>query len=528
MSRLRGSFGIEMPLRELFEAPVLADLAVRVEAAVRALLSGAAAPVPPLVRVSRQELLPLSFAQQRLWFIDQLAPGSPLYNMPVALRIEGPLDQAVLARCLGEIVRRHEALRTVFTVRDGAPVQRIQPAGPFAPPLVDLSGLPEKVRESTSLRLAGEEAGRAFDLACDPLLRCTLLQLDEENHVAALTLHHIASDGWSMDILVREVAGLYPAFAAGRPSPLPELPVQYADFAAWQRSWLQGEVLESQIAYWRRQLAGAPPLLRLPTDHPRPPVQTFRGGRIEAAVPAEMDAPLRQLCRGEQVTRFMALLAAYLVVLHRHSKETDLVVGAPIAYRHFPEIESLIGFFANTLVFRADLSADPSFRTLLGRVRRVALEAFAYQDVSFDKIVEELQPMRNPAYSPIFQVGFSFQQVGRREAPPEGLVLTPLETDSGTTQFELSLTVLDDGPQLLTSWYYNTDLFDARRIRRMADDFRQVLEAVTESPDLPLTALHERLAEAHRLAAAEKETERKQLSSKALGQIRRKTVATLS
>src|SRR6185369_10137637 len=281
MSRLRGAFGVEMPLRELFEAPRLADLAVRIEAARR---SGAMPPAPPLVAVSRQGPLPLSFAQQRLWLIDQLEPGSPLYNIPVALRVEAPLDGGVLARCLGEVVRRHESLRTVFAGRDGAPEQVILPGVPIGLPLVDLSGLPESRREEQALTLAGEEAGRPFDLVRGPLLRGVLLRLasagGQMDHIIALTLHHITSDAWSAGILVREVAALYTAFAEGRPSPLPELPLQYTDFAAWQTTWLRGEVLEGEIAYWRRQLAGLPPLLELPTDRPRPAAQSYRGASV--------------------------------------------------------------------------------------------------------------------------------------------------------------------------------------------------------------------------------------------------------
>ncbi|HEY4590472.1 MAG TPA: amino acid adenylation domain-containing protein, partial [Thermoanaerobaculia bacterium] len=267
MSRLRGAFDVEMPLHDLFGAPVLADLAARVEAARR---TGAASPAPPLLPVPRDGALPLSFAQQRLWFLDQVQPGSPLYNVPAALRVEGPLDAAVLAHALGEVVRRHEALRTVFAAPQGTPVQVIQPAGPFPLPVVDLSALPDGAREDLALTLAAAEAGRPFDLARGPLIRCLLLRLGEGDHAVLLTVHHVASDGWSVGRLVREIAALYPAFAAGRPSPLPELPVQYADFALWQRSWLSGDVLEQEIAFWRRQLAGLPPLLDLPTDRPRP------------------------------------------------------------------------------------------------------------------------------------------------------------------------------------------------------------------------------------------------------------------
>jgi acyl carrier protein len=272
ISRVRAAFGIDLPLRALFEIPVLADLAARVEEVRRAGTDRLLPPLVPLDPARREGGLPLSFAQQRLWFIDQLAPGTPLYNIPMALRVEGPLDPGVLARSLTEIVRRHEALRTVFAEQEGGPVQVIRPAVPFALPVVDLSGLPETAREALALTLAGAEAGGSFDLARGPLLRSLLLRLAGEDHVAALTVHHIVSDGWSTGILTREITALYAAFSEGRPSPLPELPVQYADFAAWQRSWLQGEVLEEEISFWRRQLGGLPPRLELPTDRPRPAV----------------------------------------------------------------------------------------------------------------------------------------------------------------------------------------------------------------------------------------------------------------
>src|SRR6185369_3945676 len=371
--RLRDAFGVEMPVRDLFEAPVLADLAVRVEAARRA---GAGLIAPPLLPVPREGPLPLSFAQRRLWFIDQLAPGSPLYNMPVVLRAEGPLDAGVLALSLGEIVRRHEALRTAFAVEglggsDGEPVQVIQPAVPFLLPVVDLSWLAEKDREATAAALAQEEALRPLDLSGfrgGPLLRGVLLRLRAEDQVVMLTMHHIASDGWSMGILVREVVALYEAFAAGRPSPLPELLVQYADFAVWQGSWLRGEVLEGEIGFWRRQLAGLPPLHALPTDRPRPAKQSFRGASRPVRLPAELTRQAESLARREGATLFMVLLAGFQALLARSSGPEDFAVGSPVAGRNRVEIEGLIGFFVNTLVLRGDLSGTPSFRELLGRV----------------------------------------------------------------------------------------------------------------------------------------------------------------
>src|SRR6185369_13271191 len=288
----------------------------------------------------------------------QLEPGSPLYNMPGALRVEGPLDSAVLALCLGEIVRRHEALRTVFSAPEDSPVQVVQPAAPFELPVVDLSGLPESRRETAASALAGEEAGRPFDLTRDLMLHCLLLRLAEDNHVLALTLHHIASDGWSMGILVREVVALYAAL------PLPELPVQYADFAVWQRSWLQGEVLEREIAYWKQHLAGLPPHLSLPTDRPRPAVQSYRGATRPVRLPAGLAGQMEALARREGATLFMVLLAGFQALLARTSGQDDLAVGSPIAGRNRVEIEGLIGFFVNTLVLRGDLSREPAFREL--------------------------------------------------------------------------------------------------------------------------------------------------------------------
>ncbi|HSG39079.1 MAG TPA: condensation domain-containing protein, partial [Thermoanaerobaculia bacterium] len=404
MSRLRSAFGVEMPLRELFEAPRLSDLAHRVEAALRA---GEGRLAPPLVRISREGPLPLSFAQQRLWFIDQLEPGSPLYNIPVTLRVEGPLRAEVLALCLGEIVRRHEALRTVFAAIEGSPVQVIQPAAPFELPVVDLAALPES--EAAALTLAREEAARPFDLARGPLLRGVLLRLGGEDHVAVLTLHHIASDGWSMGLLVHEVGTLYTAFAEGRPSPLPELPVQYADFAVWQSSWLRGEVLESEVSYWRRQLAGLPPLLPLPYDRPRPTAQSFRGATRPAGLPAGLTRQMQALGRREGATLFMVLLAGFQALLSRYSGQEDLAVGSPVAGRNREEIEGLIGFFVNTLVLRGDLTGEPTLRELLGRTRETALAAHLHQDVPFEKLVQELAPERSLAHSPLFQVMLALQ-----------------------------------------------------------------------------------------------------------------------
>ncbi|HEV7518165.1 MAG TPA: amino acid adenylation domain-containing protein, partial [Thermoanaerobaculia bacterium] len=498
MSRLRAAFDVEMPLRDLFEAPTLADLAVRVEAALRAGTGRLTPPLVPMAPAQRERPLPLSFAQQRLWFIDQLEPGSPLYNIALSLRVSGPLHSAVLALCLGEVVRRHEALRTVFAAPHGAPVQVIQPAVPFVLPVVDLAGLPASRREAPALTLAGEEAGRPFDLTRGPLLRGALLRLTAGDHVAALTMHHIVSDGWSTGILIREVTALYAAFATGKPSPLPELPVQYADFAAWQHSWLHGEILADEIAFWRRQLAGLPPRLELPTDRPRPAVQSFRGAVRPVRLPAELSRQLEALSRRFGVTPFIVLLAGFQTLLARYSGQRDLAVGTPVAGRNQVEIEGAIGFFVNTLVLRGDLTADeaagePSFRALLGRVRETALAAHAHQDVPFEKLVQELSPERSLAQTPFFQVMFALQNAPVESLAIDNLRLRPVSGAGTTAKFDLTFLLeagLEEGNDgLVGTLERATDLFDATTVDRLIRHYERLLTAAAAAPERRLSEL---------------------------------------
>ncbi|HLL83363.1 MAG TPA: condensation domain-containing protein, partial [Longimicrobium sp.] len=409
-SRARELFGVELPLRALFEGPTVAALAGRVEEMRRAEL-----PVlPPVVPVGRTGPLPPSFAQERLWFIDRLEPGGAVYNLPAAWRLKGALDLAALQRALGEIVRRHEALRTVFTEVDGSPVQVIAPAGGFALAVEDLSGLAEADRGAAVERRAGEEARRAFDLSAGPLFRAALLRVAREEHVLLLSMHHIVSDGWSMGVISGELSALYSAYREGRPSPLPELEVQYADYAVWQREQLEGRVLDRQLAYWRERLAGAPELLELPTDRPRPPVQTYRGATVPVEISLGLLERLRALGRTEGATLYMTLLGAFQVLLAKYSGSEDVVTGSPIAGRTRKEIEELIGFFVNTLVLRTDLSGDPSFREVLRRVREATLGAYAHQELPFERLVAELQPERSLSHSPLFQVMFALQNAGGR------------------------------------------------------------------------------------------------------------------
>ncbi|HEY6190582.1 MAG TPA: SDR family NAD(P)-dependent oxidoreductase, partial [Pyrinomonadaceae bacterium] len=378
ISRIRDVFHVNLSLRGLFETPNVAGMVESIELAMSAEPHLQA---PPLKRVSRDEKLPLSFGQQRLWFLNKLQPDSIAYNLPGAVRLTGQLNIDALEQTLGEIIRRHEVLRTTFSTVNGQPVALIREATPLALPILDLSALPEADREVELRRLATEEAQRPFDLTQGPLLRVSLVRTHSSEHVALVTMHHIVSDGWSPAILVREMMALYEAYSTGQPSPLPELTIQYADFAHWQREWLQGEVLEAQLSYWRQQLDGAAQTLELPTDRPRPAVQSFNGAEESLEFSPELTERLGALSRQEGVTLFMTLLAAFQTLLSRYSRQKDIVVGSPIANRTRAELEGLIGFFVNTLVLRTSLRGEPSFRELLTRVREVALGAYAHQDV---------------------------------------------------------------------------------------------------------------------------------------------------
>ena len=411
LSRIRQTFGVELGAQTVFAFPTLAAQA-RVVAAAR---RGAESALPPLAKVPRQGPPALSFAQQRLWFLDRLAPESPLYNVPSTYSLAGPLAPAALAAGLSEIVRRHEALRTRFVEVDGEPRQEIGAPWQVALPQVDLRGLGRERRPGELARLRTEEAGRPFNLARGPLLRAGLVRLDEEEHALLLTVHHIVYDGWSEGVLTAELTALYAAALAGRPSPLGELAVQYADFAAWQRAW-PPEVLGRQLAWWRDELAGAPAALPLPVDRPRPAAPSFRGASAMLRLPAAATAALRQAARREGTTLYMLLLAGFAALLARVTGEEDLPVGTPVADRPRPEVEGLIGFFVNTVVIRARAAGDPSFRGLLATVRDTALGAFAHQDLPFEMLVEELRPERERSRNPLVQVLFSFQGAGQATA----------------------------------------------------------------------------------------------------------------
>ncbi|MET0396369.1 MAG: amino acid adenylation domain-containing protein, partial [Longimicrobiaceae bacterium] len=486
VARARQAFGVEVPLRALFEAPTVAGLAARIEA----LRSAGAPPAPPMERVPRTDAMPVSFAQQRLWVVDRLEPGSPAYNMPYALRLRGSLDSAALRASLDALVARHETLRTTFAEHEGGPVQVIHPPAPVPLPELDLRDLPEAEREGEALRLAAEEALRPFDLARGPLLRATLLRLAADDHVLCFTLHHVVSDGWSRGVLVREVSALYAAALRGEAARLPELEVQYADFAVWQRRWLAGATLEAQLGFWRERLDGAPPLLEIPTDRPRALGLSALSASHAFALPAGLSHELRAISRREGTTLFMTTLAAWQTLLGRYAGQDDVVVGSPIAGRTRRETEGLIGFFVNMLALRADLGGDPTWAELLGRVREAALGAFEHQELPFERLVEELVTERSLTHSPVFQATFELDRASALGGLALGeLAAEPFGAGEGAAKFDLGLAFQDTGSGLAGTLTYRAGLFEAATIERMAGHMEAVVEALAADPGRRLAEL---------------------------------------
>ena len=483
---MRDAFGVEVPVRTLFEASGITALAERIETLRR---PGSGAVPPPIRRRPRPANLPLSFAQQRLWFLDKLEGRSAIYSMPGAVRLQGTLDVGALAKALSEISRRHEATRTRFRELDGTPTQVVAEPAPVALPVVDLMATAAPAQSAEVARLARAEAALPFDLAQDILLRATLLRLDEMTHVLLLTMHHIVSDGWSLGVLVDELSVLYSAFARGQASPLPELPAQYADFTLWQRDWLQGEVLDRHLDYWRAQLAGAPPLLELPVDRPRSAAQTFQGGTLTVQIPASVVRDMAALCRASGATLFMGLLTVFATLVARYTGRTDIIVGTPAANRRAAQTDGLIGFFVNTLVMRLDLTGQPGTRALLGRVREVALAAFDHQDLPFERLVEELRPVRALSHSPLFQVMFILQNAPAGRLVLDGLTLTPIRLDSGTAKFDLTLSLTESEAGLEAQFEYNSHLFDRSTIERLAGHYVSLLHQALREPDTAVASL---------------------------------------
>ncbi|MBZ4423325.1 non-ribosomal peptide synthetase, partial [Myxococcus sp. RHSTA-1-4] len=482
VSRIRASFGVEVALRELFQAPTVTALAARIDAAVSA---GEVGTQPPIERVPRTGTLPVSFSQQRLWFLDQLEPGSPAFNMSFTLELTGTLEAEALRQSLEALVHRHEALRTTFHGEAEGPVQRISAPAPLELPLVDLSGLPPGERQAEARRRLNTESLRPFHLSTGPLFRTLLLRLEPRVHVLLLNVHHIVSDGWSMSILVRELTALYPAFAAGRPSPLPELPLQYADHAAWQRRWLDDAELEKQLSWWRRQLEGAPQDLELPTDRPRTHHASPPGALAPVLLPRELAGALESLCQREGLTPFMLLLAAFQVLLSRYSGQDDISIGSPVAGRNRAELEGIVGYFLNTLVLRTRLDGDPTMRELLGRVRETALGAYAHQHVPF----EQLQPMRDLRQAPLFRVMFILQNTPPAELALPGLVMRSAPMGDHVARFDLTLTLTRTAEGFEGALDYRADLFDATTAERMVRHLHTLVEAVVASPEKHLSSL---------------------------------------
>ncbi len=527
MSRVGRACHVDMPISELFQAPTVAELAGRIEEGrgsrvagpQRNLFRSSLAPRPSPLDTS-----PLSFAQERLWFLEQMEPGQAFNNIPLAIRLEGRLEIAALRRAFDDIVSRHTPLRTAFNTTNGQPVAVVASAQPIQLPIVDLTGLPQTQREREAERLSQEEARQPFDLTQSPLLRVKLARLNHadllpsrsgrdgvpsasgtpasagrahDEYLLLLTPHHIACDGWSLGVFYRELAALYEAQSTGRQSPLPELPIDYADFADWQRHWLQGQVLDDQLAYWKQRLSGAQTTLDLPTDRPRPPLQTYHGDIQHFALPSDLATTLNALARREDATLFMVLLAAFQTLLHRYTGQQDILVGSSSAGRSRVETEGLIGLFLNTLVLRGDLSDDPPFRKLVSRVRQVALEAYAHQDLPFEKLVEALPLPRDLSRSPLFQVMFILQNEPLRPLELAGLKLTPVPAHSGTAKFELTLSLEEMEDGLAGYIEFNSDLFDKETIVRMLGHYQTLLEAVVADADqclsaLPLLTKHER------------------------------------
>jgi len=452
-----------------------------------------AAQIQPALRT---EPLPLSFSQQRLWFLEQLGSGAT-YTIPSAFKLEGPLNIPALQQTLSEVVRRHESLRTIFAQVAGQIRQVIHAPAPVDLPVIGLQHLSSAEQDAEVQRLTREETLRPFDLTSDLMIRATLLRLGKRDHVLLLTLHHIAADGWSTGVLTRELTALYTAFTQGKPSPLTELAIQYADFAVWQRNWLQGEVLEKQLNYWKTKLSGVPELLQLPTDFPRPPVQTFLASTLDFQLDADLTQKLRQLSQRNGATLFMALLAAFQALLARYSGQDDIVVDSPIANRNQQAIEPLIGFFVNDLALRADLSGNPTFLELLDQVRRTTQSAYEHQDLPFDRLVEALQPRRNPGYNPVAQVFFALQNASLEEFDLPGLHVRPLDPVVQQTRMEMEVHIRERGDALAGSWLYNTGLFAAATIERMIGHFQTLLAGIIANPkqrisDLPLLSEAER------------------------------------
>ena len=485
VSRLRKNLDIDLPLRKLFELPNIAGLASSIDTLLR---NQSSAKVPPIFPVSRDRVIPLSFSQQRLWFLHEVDPTMTAYNISAVFRVEGLLNAIVLEKAINEIVARHEILRTTFPILEGSPVQNILPNLRLRVDIVDLRNLPEKTRESRPREVTLEEARQAFDLRNGPLLRAKILRFSDRVHFLLLNVDHAVLDGWSISILFKELATLYEAFAENGVSPLAPLSIQYADYSVWQREFLQGEVLESQLAYWRQQLGDNLPALNLPTDFPRPSMQTFRGARKSFPLSKQLTEALKTLSRREGVTLFMTLLAAFQILLRRYTGQEDIVVGSTVAGRNRPEIEGLIGFFINVLILRADLSGNPTFAELIKRVREVCLGAYAHQDLPFEKIVESIAPDRDLSRNPLFQVMFNMVDISEHVLQLSGCEVKRESFVEPEAKFDITLYAPEKNGAIELAIGYNTDLFSERRIVAVLEQFHYLLCQIAQKPEERIVA----------------------------------------
>jgi amino acid adenylation domain-containing protein len=518
ISRVRVTFDVDLPLPILFEKPTVAGQAESIDSYLKA---GTRLSEMPILRIPRDSNLPLSFAQQRLWILNQLERESPHYNMPATVRLSGTLNVQALEQTISEIVRRHEALRTVFPAVDSRPVQIILPATAMKLRMLDISHLAEAEREVEARRLTAVEFRQPFALASGPLVRAMLVKVREQEHIAIFTMHHIVCDGWSMGIIMREVAQLYRNFVKGEPSSIPDLTFQYADFAAWQRQQMQGEILDAHLSYWQRRLADLSEL-RLPTDYPRPQTPSYSGGHNPVSLPRNLTESLKELSRSQGCTLYMALAAAFKVVLHWYSRQDDIVIGTDVANRNRSEIEGMVGFFVNQLVLRTDLSGNPGFRDLLQREREVVLGAYAHQDLPFDKLVEILNPDRSKGRSPLFQVKLVLQNIPQEALELPALTLSSLGVGHKTAKFDLMLTLLESPDGMTGVFEYSTALFDKETVHHMEAQLQRILRQVIAQPDARLSDLREILNEADRQHRAKKESEVKQASLKRFDNFKRK------
>ncbi|MBE9216799.1 non-ribosomal peptide synthetase, partial [Plectonema cf. radiosum LEGE 06105] len=523
ISRINKTFNIELPLRRLFEFSTLAKLAKIIEDK-----KVSAKPTRQIQRVSREIELPLSFGQQRLWFLNKLDPNSFAYNFTNALLMQGRLKVKALEDSVNEIVRRHEVLRTYFKAIEGQPIQKIVPVLKISLAILDLQNLPETERQAEVQRLERADAQQPFNLTQAPLLRLTLVRLETREHILLITMHHIISDAWSAGIFIQELSSLYKAFSKGQPTPLGELPIQYADYAMWQQESLKQEKLHTQLAYWKQQLEGVKTVLELPTDKPRSQLQTSVGTKHSFTLSKELSHSLKILSQQQGVTLFMTLLAAFNTLLYHYTKQEDILVGSPIANRNYSEIEGLIGFFANTLVLRANFSKNLNFKELLQQVREVALGAYTHQDLPFEKLVTELQVERNNNRSPLFQVWFVLQNVPTSHLELEGLNLNIRGIESGMVRHDLNFNLSETSEDIKGFFEYKTDLFKATTIAQMAKLFETLLEIVVKQPDIHLKKLIEMLNKFQKQQQILENQEFQKVRRQKLGKVSRKKATDIS